>query len=466
VRRAEVISREDPGLGVRLPIVHSVRLRAWVALQVTVATVAFVAVAATIPIEPEIALPVSGLPANVSLTAGILFWLLFGLLGGLRARVRPGGAVLTFSMPFIVAGTLLGGPLAGGLMGLVSELEIREVRTQPWYGILANHAVSVLAAIGAALVGGPARELLEWLLPGQEPAAFFVGAMVTALVFEAINVILVVPTLSLRHGLTLAESSRSKDIAFRWTAVAEAILAWNMAASYLVIGWWAPIVCIGLVLIIWSAYDRSEALQRDPKTGLLNDAGLLPRIDAAIAAAQAGRRSSVLLALDLDRFWEVNERFGYEAGDEVLIQTARRLLAAVRATDSIGRRNAAGDEFAILLDGVAGLEAGTLVARRILDAIREPIRLRRVEATVKIDASIGVLVLDRVSAAEAVAHANARMQAAKALGAGIVDHDVARDAGLDAAERARMASKAALRGDQATALDAGGYHDPNSARRP
>lgn len=399
------------------------RLALWVAFQVLAATGAIVVLIAGGSLHPEIALPWPGVPSGVALAAGLGFWLAFGLLGGVRARERPGGGVLTFSLPFIVGGTLLGGPLAGGLLGLVSELELREIRTQPWYGILANHAVSMLSAIGGALVGDAIRPVLTSLVPAQPSLVFFLVAMVTAFVFVVINLVLIIPTLALKGELSLAEASRSNDASFRATSFAEGILAWLMAATYLLVGWWAPIVCIALVLVTWQAHDRSEAIRHDEKTGLLNDLGFKPRLDAAIAAARSGRRTGAFLLLDLDGFKAINDTWLYAAGDEVLVATARRLLAAVRATDSVGRMNRAGDEFAVVLEEVAHPAVAMRLAERIQARIREPVRLRSREGMVQVDVSIGIVFLERgtsMTRMEVVSLADARMLRGKTAGSGVV----------------------------------------------
>jgi diguanylate cyclase (GGDEF)-like protein len=445
-------TEESSSLGAP-PVPFAPALPIWVSFQVAAATVAFVIVAATTPLRPEIALPWPGLPSDIAVAAGMAFWMIFGLVGGLRARLRPGGAVVTFSMPFIVGGTILGGPLAGALMGLVAEFEVREIRTLPWYGTLANHAVSMLAAIGAALVGGPVHGLLDRILPGQEALTFFCAAVVTALVFDFLNILLVLPTLALRGDQSLREAARSPDVALRATAVAEGILAWNMAAGYILVGWWAPIACVALVLIVWQAYDRGEALRRDAKTGLLNDAGLLPRLDAAIEAARAGRRPSAFLLLDLDRFKVVNDTYGHEAGDEVLTMTARRLLIAVRALDSVARMNRAGDEFGILLDGVPDRETASRLALRVQERIREPIRLRSMAATVDVDASFGVVMIDRgttLTSAAVFELADVRMLQGKALGSGVVSEG---EDDAESLERRKAAGPRRLEAQPAQAID-------------
>ncbi len=422
--------RPDPVLRARSPaglrLIHLAsreRLALWVAVQVLAATGMFAIVLANISLRGEIALPWPGLAPDTALMAGIVFWLVFGLLGGVRAHARPGGGVMTFSMPFIVAGTILGGPLAGGLMALVSELEARELRTQPWYGILANHSVSIIAAIAAAWAADLARSVFTPALPAQQPLVFFVVAMVTAAVFAVVSFVLVVPTLAIRGELSLAEASRSADATFRATSVGEGILAWLMAATYPLIGWWAPIACVVLILITWQAHDRSEALRHDDKTGLFNDAGFNPRLSAAVETARKGHRSAAFVLLDLDRFKAVNDIWFYEAGDEVLRATALRMLAGVRATDCVARMNRAGDEFAVLLDDIRDVAMAQRLAERLQSRIREPIRLRSRDGVVDVDASIGVVFLEcgtSLTAADVVRIADARMQRGKSLGSGIV----------------------------------------------
>ena len=76
-------------------------------------------------------------------TGGLLLWLVYGLLGSLRVLRAPGGASMTFHLPFIGAAMVLGGPTAGAWVAFLSSIERRELESQPWYGILANHATLV-----------------------------------------------------------------------------------------------------------------------------------------------------------------------------------------------------------------------------------------------------------------------------------------------------------------------------------
>ncbi|HYL40631.1 MAG TPA: GGDEF domain-containing protein [Candidatus Binatus sp.] len=396
-----------------------------VAAQVVAAAIALLVVATTTPSTPDIALRWSGLQPALAPTAGLTFWLVFGLIGGVRTRLQPGGGVVTFSMPFIVAGAVLGGPLVGGLMGLVSELEVRELRTRPWYGILSNHAVGILAAICAGAVALAVRAVLEPRLVTDEALAFLAAVVAAALTFAVVNVALVIPTMAIKGDLSLREASRTPDVAFRATTAAEAILAWNLAVTYRSVGWWAPIAIVALVLVVWQAFDRGAELDRDRLTGLLNDRGFDRPFRKAIDAAKAGRRGAALLALDLDGLWEVNTRHGYEAGDVLLKVSAQRMLAAVRATDAVSRKANTGDEFFIVLDDIPDLESARRVAERIVVAVRQPIVLRgrTPVQTIQGGVSIGIVLIERGTAIEPsklTELAEQRLLQAKVHGGGIV----------------------------------------------
>lgn len=378
--------------GPRLPLLL------WIGAEVTVATTVFVIVAAAVPLRRDIALPWPGLPPIVALAAGLCFWLALGLLGGSRSEARAGGSVMTFNLPFIVGGTILGGPLAGALLGLVAEVELREIRGVPWYGVLANHAVAILSAVAAGLVGEVLRGPIDGVLPGQPALALFIVSAAIAVAYTTVNVLLVIPGFAFKDGESLAEASRrTYDPSFRDTALVEGLLAWLLAATYLVIGWWATIACVALVTVAWRARELAERGQHDPMTGLLNDSGFAPLFDTAIDAARLGRRALAYLALDLDGLWETNQRYGSAAGDQLLKAAAARIKQAVRAADLVARKVATGDEFIVLLDAVDDLATALRIAERIQVAVARPISLRGQHAGVQLSTSIaiGVVVIER-----------------------------------------------------------------------
>ena len=113
----------------------------------------------------------------------------------------------------------------------------------------------------------------------------------------------------------------------------------------------------------------------DPLTGLANRRVLLERLDRALEARRERERSAALLLLDLDGFKLVNDTLGHDAGDKLLIEVARRLEGAVRKSDLVARLG--GDEFAVLVHGVGSVSQLERVARRILSAFQQPMRIER-----------------------------------------------------------------------------------------
>ena len=105
------------------------------------------------------------------------------------------------------------------------------------------------------------------------------------------------------------------------------------------------------------------AAQRDPLTGLANRHALSLRLDTALTRAVGGQEpaSLTLLFLDLDGFKDVNDRYGHDAGDAVLVEVAGRLRSVVRPGDLVVRLG--GDEFVVLCTGLRPRDAEMLVSR-------------------------------------------------------------------------------------------------------
>jgi diguanylate cyclase (GGDEF)-like protein/PAS domain S-box-containing protein len=148
----------------------------------------------------------------------------------------------------------------------------------------------------------------------------------------------------------------------------------------------------------------------DPLTDLPNRRLLYDRLNQAIARGKRHGRGVTLLSIDLDDFKGVNERFGHDAGDAVLAETAQRLRACVRDTDTVARMG--GDEFLVLLAEADGVCADA-VRKRIATALARPVA--HAGAEIRCGTSIGVAALgtDGKDADELVSAAEARMSAAK-----------------------------------------------------
>ena len=139
-----------------------------------------------------------------------------------------------------------------------------------------------------------------------------------------------------------------------------------------------------------------QAAMHDSLTGLLGRRGLAEPLSSAATSAEPGALSAVVL-LDLDGFKPINDVYGHTAGDLVLVEVARRLRACVREGGAVARTG--GDEFVIVLHGLADSKAAELVARRIRTALAEEIELAD-GSRVTVGASIGVVSVSAPSDAD------------------------------------------------------------------
>lgn len=131
-----------------------------------------------------------------------------------------------------------------------------------------------------------------------------------------------------------------------------------------------------------------ELATTDSLTGLPNRRFFGQRFTAARDAAFRRGAHMALMSIDLDRFKEVNDRLGHAAGDAVLVEAAARILGCLRKTDVVARFG--GDEFVVLLSEIAGRQDAALVAGKIVQALREPFRVRGEEA--RLSGSVGVSI--------------------------------------------------------------------------
>jgi len=124
----------------------------------------------------------------------------------------------------------------------------------------------------------------------------------------------------------------------------------------------------------------------DSVTGLPNRTLFTDRAQQALQMSHQLDRPSALLLLDLDRFKTVNDSLGHATGDEVLRETARRLSATLRDTDTLARLG--GDEFVLMLPGCHALDA-MHVAQKLHAALAAPLRLAT-GMSINLSASIGI----------------------------------------------------------------------------
>jgi diguanylate cyclase (GGDEF)-like protein/PAS domain S-box-containing protein len=200
--------------------------------------------------------------------------------------------------------------------------------------------------------------------------------------------------------------SRHADGSFRWLEVTLRNLLDNPAVA-------------GVVATYRDVTERRAVQERlaydanhDPLTGLANRAAFLRALDQAFLD---GRRRSAgipaVLFLDLDGFKDVNDTFGHQRGDALIVAVAAMLRRSVLGSDIVGRLG--GDEFGVVLTGIDSPDKAVAVTKRLLAEMNKPVMIGG--QTIHARASIGVALAEPRDADASVLlhHADVAMYAAK-----------------------------------------------------
>jgi diguanylate cyclase (GGDEF)-like protein/PAS domain S-box-containing protein len=154
----------------------------------------------------------------------------------------------------------------------------------------------------------------------------------------------------------------------------------------------------------------------DSLTGLPNRRIFLDRLQHALKRVERTGEIHAVLFADIDRFKLTNDSLGHQTGDELLVEIANRLRHVTREGDTLARFG--GDEFTLLLENIDSPETANAAARRVLDAVREPMTLSG-GRTITASVSIGVALSTAGSTPDDILHdADVAMYQAKRLGAG------------------------------------------------
>ncbi len=190
---------------------------------------------------------------------------------------------------------------------------------------------------------------------------------------------------------------------------------------------------LGCVLVFHDVSEKHQLLKsvrwqagHDVLTGLPNRVLLADRFARALANAKRQKNLLGVCLMDLDQFKPVNDLYGHDMGDRLLVEVTARMNQAVRSEDTVARLG--GDEFVMLLGGLVDIPQLELVLRRILEAVSAPYLIEG--HSIDISASIGVAIypLDEVDADTLLRHADQAMYLAKQAGRNRVHwFDVAHD---------------------------------------
>ncbi|OMH32829.1 bifunctional diguanylate cyclase/phosphodiesterase [Motiliproteus sp. MSK22-1] len=166
------------------------------------------------------------------------------------------------------------------------------------------------------------------------------------------------------------------------------------------------------------SYGKALSLKayHDPLTGLPNRLLLTSRLEHALAQAKRNDDYVAVLFIDIDGFKPINDRFGHDAGDQVLVEVCQRLKQPLRKSDTLARLG--GDEFIIVLEHLERIDVVDRVSQKLLRAVREGV-FKAGGGVVDITISMGISIfpLHAVTASELIKKADLAMYLAKDRGA-------------------------------------------------
>lgn len=153
--------------------------------------------------------------------------------------------------------------------------------------------------------------------------------------------------------------------------------------------------------------------QTDPLTGLLNRRGLAQALATLLPAARADALVAVYV-IDLDAFKPVNDSHGHDAGDELLVQMAARLKAALRSADLVARTG--GDEFVIVAGHLKGVREAEQIGQKLLACCDDPFELKAARCSIGMTVGYALAPTDGLDPDQLIKRADAAMYAGKQAG--------------------------------------------------
>jgi diguanylate cyclase (GGDEF)-like protein len=187
--------------------------------------------------------------------------------------------------------------------------------------------------------------------------------------------------------------------------------------------------------------EAERTVRQDPLTQLPNRFAFNETLDAALKRLALSGEEFAVLLLDLDRFKEVNDRFGHPAGDEFLVQVASRLQRCTRAAEHVARIG--GDEFALVMANLARPEDALDIAERFVATFTEPFLIEGCEILGATSVGIVLAPRDGSTTPDIMKNADTALYRAKKAGPGTVCFFEEAD---DKASRDRKALQADLEG--------------------
>lgn len=175
---------------------------------------------------------------------------------------------------------------------------------------------------------------------------------------------------------------------------------------------------VGLFSDITQSKQQQQMLELmahyDPLTRLPNRTLFADRLLQAIARSRREKSLLAICFLDLDGFKPINDQFGHEAGDQILVEVANRIKNSIREEDTVSRHG--GDEFALLMSNLHSVEECEQAMQRIHQVIVEPYFVKSQPVVIGVSSGVTIFPIDDADSDTLLRHADHAMYQAKLAG--------------------------------------------------
>ena len=343
----------------------------------------------------------------------------FMLLSELWAIPVPRGDdttdALTTSSTFATALVLIG-PLGLALVVQAIAVAVDDRRHH-------RPARIMLFNIGQYLITLTATRIVYSIVSGEDVFALttpftrhhILAALVAGLTYFIVNNGLVALVVALASGLTLGEVL-SDDVRFQFATSSILLgLAPVTAHAASLSVFMLPLLLLPLFGVLSNArisLNRHHDSLHDTLTGLPNREYFRRRTDKTLLTSAAAGQELAVMLFDLDHFKEINDTLGHQAGDEVIRQTAKRLVSCMPSDVMVARLG--GDEFAAVVPHVTDRAALIALAGRVSDRLRDPLDIAGVRMVVRASIGIAMFPDHADSVTTLLKHADTALYRAKA----------------------------------------------------
>jgi diguanylate cyclase (GGDEF)-like protein len=168
--------------------------------------------------------------------------------------------------------------------------------------------------------------------------------------------------------------------------------------------------------LIKSNQSLEKLASQDTLTGLANRQAFSDQLSKAIISAKSTDQAFALMFLDVDKFKYINDTYGHDAGDEVLLVITQRFNQCLRSGDASSRLG--GDEFMLLFQNISSPEMVANLAERVCEAVAQPILFKKNTLAVSVSVGISLFPVDGDDEETLIKHADIAMYQSKKQSSG------------------------------------------------